>query len=119
MIDLYRKSLNINFHNKIFTIFIANDYKCVFLELDDKGLYHYPLLEDFLCLDEIYNGDESKILYVTKKYRFKRRVKKNAGFWKLPAFFFTNCFTLIFSFSFRAAFFRQPVRLLSCIQRCT
>ncbi|MCI8793973.1 MAG: hypothetical protein HFI73_01170 [Bacilli bacterium] len=76
MIDLYRKSLNINFHNKIFTIFIANDYKCVFLELDDKGLYHYPLLEDFLCLDEIYNGDESKILYVTKKYRFKRRVKK-------------------------------------------
>lgn len=76
MINLYRKSLNVNFHNKIFTIFIASNYKCVFLELDDKGLYHYPLLENFLCLNEIYNGDRSKILYATKKYRFKTRVKK-------------------------------------------
>lgn len=51
---IVQKLFNIHYNDKVFTIFFCENGRKTFLELSN-GKYNYPLLNDFLNLNKIYN----------------------------------------------------------------
>lgn len=76
MKKVYKKIITINFNDKLFTIFQAEKNRLTFLETDQEGKYYYPLLDDFIKLNDIYNNHSPFITDVTK-YRFAEKLKKS------------------------------------------
>ncbi|MCX4365342.1 MAG: hypothetical protein OSJ70_06190 [Bacilli bacterium] len=74
MKKVYKKILTINFNDKFFTIFQAEGNRLTFLETDQEGKYYYPLLDDFIKLNDIYNNHSPFITDVTK-YHFAKNLK--------------------------------------------
>ena len=71
----YKKLFEIDINNKRFAIFIDNNKRKTFLEIDNSGNYKYPLLEDFIYLNDIYNNKDIFTVYVPRfKYTEKIRV---------------------------------------------
>ncbi|MDE5539199.1 MAG: hypothetical protein K2J20_01790, partial [Bacilli bacterium] len=71
----YKKLFNIQYNNKTFTIFIDENNRRTFLEIDEKGEYAYPDFEDFKALNEIYNNRNPFICYNVPKFTFKEKVR--------------------------------------------
>lgn len=53
----------VNCHNKLFQIFVDQSGRKTFLEIDSDGKYKYPLFEDFVYLNKIYNQRNPFISY--------------------------------------------------------
>ena len=79
---IVQKLFNIHYNNKVFTIFLCENGRKTFLELSN-GKYHYPLLNDFLNLNKIYNEKDYTTMYSNnikssllypKKYKFREAV---------------------------------------------
>ena len=70
----YIKLAKIKYNNKRFVVFSDNNHKKTFIEVkvkDNKEVYYYPLLEDVINLNLVFNhGDK---LY-SKKYKFDEKV---------------------------------------------
>lgn len=77
MKKVYKKIITINHNDKLFTIFLADDNRLTFLETNEEGKYFYPLLDDFIELNDIYNNHNPLICDITK-YAFKEKVKRTA-----------------------------------------
>lgn len=73
----YKKLFNIKYNNKVFTIFVGEDGRKIFLELQDNNKYCYPTLEDFTYLTKIYN-DKSLIDHA-QKFSFDEKVRVGAA----------------------------------------
>ncbi len=71
----YKKLFDIKYNNKKFTIFIDENFRRTFLELNAKGEYIYPEYEDFKALNEIYNNHDPFKCFSVKKYTFKEKVR--------------------------------------------
>lgn len=71
----YKKLFDVEYNNKKFTIFIDEHDRRTFLELNSKGEYIYPELEDFKALNEIYNNGNPFICYNVEKVTFKEKVR--------------------------------------------
>lgn len=76
MKKVYKEIITINHNDKLFTIFLADDNRLTFLETNEEGKYFYPLLDDFVELNNIYNNHNPFICDVTK-YSFQEKVKKS------------------------------------------
>lgn len=77
-----QKLFNIHYNKKVFTIFLCENGRKTFLELSN-GKYNYPLLNDFLNLNKIYNEKDYTTMYSNninspllypKKYKFREAV---------------------------------------------
>ena len=77
-----QKLFNIHYNNKVFTIFLCENGRKTFLELSN-GKYKYPLLDDFLNLNKMYNEKDYTTMYSNninssllypKKYKFREAV---------------------------------------------
>lgn len=62
----YQKLFNINYNNKIFTIFIDKYGRRNFLEQVSNNKYRYPNINDFINLNKIYNERNPFISYESK-----------------------------------------------------
>lgn len=69
---LYTKLIRIRMDDRTFDIFADQDHKKAFLEVKN-GKYYYPLLENYIRLDSIYNKPFDGILH-DQKYTFRRKV---------------------------------------------
>ena len=86
--NTYQKLFNINYNNKIFTIFIDMYGRRTFLEFNDSK-YKYPNIDDFINLHKIYNERNPFILYYLigdklpvhkpKIVKFKEKVLNTTG----------------------------------------
>lgn len=72
---IYKKMFEIPFNNKKIAIFIDEFNRRTFLEVDSEGRYHYPLLEDFLVLNEVYNNRDPYVNYMIERYTFPEKVR--------------------------------------------
>ena len=72
----YQKLFNINYNNKIFTIFIDKYGRRTFLELVSNDKYRYPNINDFINLNKIYNGRNPFISYDSKDKLSTHKPKK-------------------------------------------
>ena len=52
---IYKKLFGIEFNKKKFIIFLDENNRRTFLEMNEKGEYEYCMLEDFLVLSKIFN----------------------------------------------------------------
>lgn len=77
-----QKLFNIHYNKKVFTIFLCENGRKTFLEFSN-GKYNYPLLNDFLNLNKIYNEKDYSTMYSNninspilypKKYKFREAV---------------------------------------------
>ena len=73
----YKKLFNIKYNNKIFTIFLREDGRRTFLELQKDNTYIYPTLEDFTYLTELYN--DKSLVDRTVKFTFDEKVRVGAA----------------------------------------
>ncbi len=73
----YKKLFNISYNNKIFCIFLDETNRRTFLEVNEKGEYIYPTLEEFKCLNEVFNNFNPFIVYVIH-YMFQEQVIKSS-----------------------------------------
>ncbi len=64
MQNKYLHLININFNSKKFAIFKTTNNRKTFLEIDEFNNFKYPLLEDFIALNTIYNTQNNFISYV-------------------------------------------------------
>lgn len=71
--SLYREMFKIKFNNKEFMLFLAEHNRVAFLEVVN-GIYQYPLLEDFLSLNKIYNERDPFVMNQTVS--FIEKIKK-------------------------------------------
>jgi len=71
--NLYREMFKIKFNNKEFMLFLAEHNRVAFLEVVN-GEYRYPLLEDFLSLNKIYN--ERNPFIMNQTVTFVEKIKK-------------------------------------------
>lgn len=74
--DVYTKLIRVGVNNKIFDIFADQNHRKEFLEVKKKGEqenYYYPILADYLTLNNIYNPPFDGILY-DRKYAFRKKV---------------------------------------------
>ena len=74
----YQKLFPIEYNNKTFMIFIDENNRKTFLEINESGEYVYPILEDFISLHKMYNTKELFICYAPK-FTFKEKVKVLKG----------------------------------------
>lgn len=74
---IYKKLFEIKYNNKKFAIFIDENNRRTFLEINEKGNYVYPTEEDFLYLNNVYNNSNPFLVDVTN-YTFKEKVKRVA-----------------------------------------
>ena len=74
----YQKLFPIEYNNKKFMIFIDENKRKTFLEINESGEYVYPILEDFISLHKMYNTKEPFICYAPK-FTFKEKVKVLKG----------------------------------------
>ena len=71
----YKKLLEITINNKRFAIFMDNNKRKTFLEINSNGKYNYPSLEDYIYLNNKYNNKDPFIAYIPSfKYDEKVRV---------------------------------------------
>lgn len=70
-----RRLFSIEYNNKKFMIFIDENDRRTFLEINNQGKYEYPMLEDFLTLHKIFNNKNPFICYNIQKFTFKECVK--------------------------------------------
>lgn len=71
----YKKLFPVEYNNKKFMIFLDDNNRRTFLELNNKEEYEYPILEDFIALNKIFNTREPYICYNVQKFNFKECVK--------------------------------------------
>ena len=81
--NTYKKLFNINYNNKIFTIFIVENGRRTFLELVSNNIYKCPNIKDYVYLNKVFNNRNSFILYdvgdrlpihIPEKVRFKEQI---------------------------------------------
>lgn len=71
----YKKLFPIKYNSKRFMIFIDENNRRTFLEINNKEEYEYPTLEDFVALNKIFNEKDPFICYMVPKFKFKECVK--------------------------------------------
>lgn len=71
----YKKLFDIVYNNKKFTIFLDENNRRTFLEINKDGEYIYPDFEDFKALNEIYNNHNPFVCFAAKKFTFKEKVR--------------------------------------------
>ena len=71
----YKRLFPIDYNNKNFMIFMDENNRKTFLEINEAGEYEYPLLEDFKALNSIFNKNEPFICYDVPRFQFKEKVK--------------------------------------------
>ena len=69
---MYKYLFDINYNNKVFSIFLGENNHKAFLE-SKNGKYYYPLYDDFLYLNKRYN-EKSFICCKPEKFNFKEKV---------------------------------------------
>ena len=74
-----QKLFIINYNNKKFRIFIDEEKRKTFLEIDKNGEYDYPSLEDFTYLHNIYNNYNYFNCYDIRDYFYKEKVRIASG----------------------------------------
>lgn len=72
----YKKLFTITYNNKDFMLFLDENNRKTFLEINDSGEYEYPNLEDFIALNKIYNYNNPFICYNITRFKFKECVKQ-------------------------------------------
>lgn len=75
MKKIYKRLFVTNYNNKAFCIFLDENYHRAFLRVNSNGTYAYPLLEDYLYLNDYYNNRNPFLLDITK-CTFKEKAKK-------------------------------------------
>ncbi len=74
--EYYKKLIRIRYHNKVFDIFSGENHQKTFLEVrleNGKEEYYYPILKDYIGLNNIYNKSFDGKVH-SKKYSFKSKV---------------------------------------------
>lgn len=71
----YQKMFEIELNSKKFAIFLTDNNRCAFLEVNKNGDYDYPSVEDFLVLNKVYNNRNPFILHEIPTYTFKEKVR--------------------------------------------
>ena len=74
--ESYIKLIRIRYHQKIFDIFGDKNHQKTFLEVrieNGKEVYYYPILKDYIGLNNIYNKPFNGVLN-SKKYSFQSKV---------------------------------------------
>lgn len=71
----YQKLFPIEYNNKTFMIFLDENNRRTFLEINKDGKYEYPTLEEFLQLNKTFNCKDPHIYYSVTKFTFKEKVK--------------------------------------------
>lgn len=91
----YKKLFGVEFNNKKFMIFIDENNRRTFLEMSAKGEYEYCMLEDFLALSKIFNGNNPYLTCDVSKFNFEECVKfaKNGVLTILAVIVVMNCST--------------------------
>lgn len=75
----YKELFAIDFNNKKFMVFLDEFNKNTFLEINAKGEYDYPALEDYLALYKIFNISNPFISYIVPSFNFNKCVKVAKG----------------------------------------
>lgn len=70
-----KELFSIEYNGKEFTIFINENGIRTFLEINEKGEYEFPMLEDYLALYEIYNIHNPYVHYGPLRLNFENHVK--------------------------------------------
>ena len=74
----YQELFKIEYNNKNFMIFLDENNRKTFLEIDKLGDYVYPELEDFIALHKIFNTKEPFICYAPR-FKFTEKVRVVKG----------------------------------------
>ena len=69
---MYKYLFDINYNNKVFSIFLGENNHKAFLE-SKNGKYFYPLYDDFLYLNDTFNK-KNFVSYKVEKFNFKEKV---------------------------------------------
>ena len=69
---MYKYLFDINYNNKVFSIFLGGNNHKAFLE-SKNGKYFYPLYDDFLYLNDTFNK-KNFVSYKVEKFNFKEKV---------------------------------------------
>lgn len=72
----FARLMRVRYQDKLFDIFSGKDHKKTFLEVrleNGREEYYYPILKDYIELNNIYNKPFDGILH-SKKYSFKQKV---------------------------------------------
>ncbi len=69
----FQKLLVISYDKKKFMILLDNNNRKTFLEIKDNK-YKYPLLDDFIYLNSIYNNYNPYMCYLIPKFSYKEKV---------------------------------------------
>jgi len=56
--------MSIDFNNKKFAVFMDDNCKLAFLEINEEGKYKYPQLRDLLLLTEVLDSDGQMVKVV-------------------------------------------------------
>ena len=72
---IYKKLFGIEFNKKKFIIFLDENNRRTFLEMNEKGEYEYCMLEDFLVLSKIFNCNNPYLACDVSRFNFKECVK--------------------------------------------
>lgn len=75
MEHIYRKLFTIWYNNKQFCIFLDENNRRTFLEINKKGEYVYPSLDDFTYLHNLYNNYDP-FTFNHNLYKFKEFVQE-------------------------------------------
>ena len=78
----YTRLIKIRYNKKDFVVFSDSNHRKAFLEVrtkEEKEIYYYPILSDYIYLNNIYNGKDDGILYNSKNndkqtIKFKEKV---------------------------------------------
>ncbi len=70
-----KKLFSINNNDKKFMVFLDENDRNTFLEIDSNGKFDYPLLEDYLALYKIFNVHNPYVYYHVPSFDIKSGVK--------------------------------------------
>ena len=63
---LYRKITIISYNNNNYQVFRDEKGRYAFLRIDDEGKYHYPEINEFIGLANIYSQEPDKVAFFKK-----------------------------------------------------
>ncbi len=69
---MYKYLFDINYNNKVFSIFLGENNHKAFLEIKNNK-YYYPLYDDFLYLNKKFN-EHNYVSFKINKFNFKEKV---------------------------------------------
>ena len=69
---MYKYLFDINYNNKVFSIFLGDNNHKAFLEIKNNK-YYYPLYDDFLYLNKKFN-EHNYVSFKINKFNFKEKV---------------------------------------------